>query len=45
METQNMLRTHEVKLVFSDKKIRFVTSLDPLTDQIAEVAYNVRTYF
>ena len=28
MVTQNMLRTHEGKVVLSDKYIRFVTALD-----------------
>ena len=37
MVTQNMLRTFEGKLVFSEKKIRFLTPLD-LTDQMTEIS-------
>ena len=44
-----MLRAYEGKYVLSEKKIRFVTALDPrksaLNDQITDVAQHVRTYF
>ena len=47
MVTQNKLRTHEVKYVFSENK--FGTALDLIkclkTDQIREIAPYVRLHF
>ena len=46
MVTQNMLRTHDGKWVFSDKTIRLVTALDLIKclKQIKIASY-MRTYF
>ena len=45
MVTTNMLRTHEGKKAFSDKKnFPFVTNQKPYTGQITEIAPYMRTY-
>ena len=49
MVTQKLLRKHAGKLVFSGKKIRFVTATDLVkcleTDQITDIAPSICTFF